>query len=115
MAAKQRQKKVPAVPQSAFSIFGPLPVTRTEGLEDGKALGLVTFTHRTIAVESDAAPIVQLQAYWHEVTHVALWDAGCHNTLSHDQNEAVCDAVGAYLAAASAAGYVVTRNIKQGR
>lgn len=107
-----RKKKVPAIPRAAFSIFGPLPVTKVAELGKGKALGMIRFAHRTISVESDAAPVVQLQAYWHEVTHAALWDAGCHNVLTHEQNEAVCDAMGAYLAAAHIAGYVKTPDVR---
>lgn len=62
--------------------------------------------HRTIDVESDAGKETQLQTFWHEVTHVALWDGGCHDALTHEQREAVCNAMGTYMAAAMIGGYL---------
>ena len=41
-----------------------------------------------------------------EMTHYMLWDAGLNNVLTDKQTEAVCDAVGTYLAAAQRAGYI---------
>lgn len=75
-------------------------------LENKGALGISRFRPRDIGIDSGAGPESQWQTFGHEITHVALWDGGVHDSLSDKQIEAVCSALGTYIAAAVQAGYM---------
>lgn len=96
-----------ALPTTCFSLLGPLPVSFDPQLIKQKdALGYIDYADRTIRIQSDLHRQAQQQAFFHEMTHIALWDAGAHNSLSKKQVETVCDAIGTYLAAAVQAGFL---------
>jgi hypothetical protein len=61
---------------------------------------------RSIEVNSNHCDASQLATLFHEMTHVALWDSGAHNVMTSDQQEVICDAIGAYFACAVQNGYV---------
>lgn len=61
---------------------------------------------RAITINTTAVPPMQIATLFHEMTHVAIWDAGGQNVLTEQQIEFVCDAVGSYLAGALLAGFV---------
>lgn len=101
------RRTLPKLPAEVFSVLGPVPVTENPSLvEKREALGLASFRPRTIQVDQGSTRQAQWQYLWHEMVHYALWDAGVTNGLSHEQEEAVCDAVGTYMAAAMLGGYV---------
>jgi hypothetical protein len=60
--------------------------------------GLYNYRERAITLAPNMAPVSQWATLWHEIVHVALMDAGAHgNALTKDQEEIVCDAIGAHL------------------
>lgn len=61
---------------------------------------------REIELHADLCDASRIATLLHEVTHVALWDAGGENVLTDQQKEFVCDAVGSYFAGAVLAGYL---------
>jgi hypothetical protein len=95
-------------PAEVFSVLGPLPVIRNDDLvEDREAFGETHFRPRTIVVDGKkSSPETRWSTLFHEMTHVALWDGGVHQSLTHEQREGVCDAMGTYLAAAVRAGFL---------
>jgi hypothetical protein len=102
MAAAKR------LPAFVWSAQGPLPVTVVEDLaETEKAWGQFTMGERSIQLAGDASCSAnRLQTLCHELIHLALWDSGVHHLLPQEVEEAVCDAVGSYLAGAARAGYL---------
>lgn len=99
----KRKPVNPPIPSQVFSVLGPLPVA-IKALEG--PMGITNFERRDVGLSETAEPASMLQVYWHEVTHVALWDAGVHNSLSPKAIESICDAMGTYLAAAMRAGFL---------
>lgn len=98
---------MPALPKEVFSVLGPLPVAIESDLtEKESALGITRFRPRHIGIDAGSGPETQWQTLGHEITHVAMWDGGCHDILTNEQAEAVCNALGTYLAAAVRAGYI---------
>lgn len=107
MSLKPRRANLP---KSVWSFFGPLPVLSEPRLvEDRGAFGITEWQPRTITVDAGGCAVTQTQTFWHEATHVALWDSGVHNVLTHQQLEAVCDALGGYLAGMQLAGCLTVR------
>jgi len=96
------------LPAAVYSMLGAVPVTLKEKIRFEKRypFGLFRFDSRAIEVENKQCAAAQLAALCHEMTHVALYDAGVPNALSDDAVELVCDAVGTYIAAAVQAGYI---------
>jgi hypothetical protein len=102
-----RNKKLPPIPKRMFSVLGPLPVALVEELhEKDQALGMVRFKTRAVQLEKDMCPLTQWQTFWHEAAHVAMFDGGVNDGLTHELEEAVCNAMGTYFAAAVQAGYI---------
>jgi hypothetical protein len=100
----------PRLPKALWSPHGPLPVLRSKTLlEDEGAFGQVMWRPREITLDATSCPATQAQTLFHEAVHVALWDSGVHNSLTDEQEEAVCDAVGNYLAAMMHAGCLTIR------
>ena len=61
---------------------------------------------RKIELHADLSDTAKLATLFHEMAHVALWDAGGENVLTELQKEFVCDAIGSYFAGAVIAGYI---------
>lgn len=109
-------KKLPPLPKTAFSVLGPLPVSISPTLEkEDKALGMARFKSRTMVLDAELCPATEWQTFWHEVAHLAMWDAGVNDGLTHDLEEQVCNAMGTYFAAAMQAGYITVNAPKHKR
>lgn len=87
------------LPTLLHSVLGNLKVVHEEELEGGKDRGQALLVHRKIKVDPAMDDRQQAQTFWHEAIHYALFDSGVHNVLTSRQEEAVCDAVGGFLAA----------------
>lgn len=100
--------KSPTLPKATWSALGVISVGELSkdfpGYEN--TFGFFSPTKRDIAVAHDVMPAMQWSTFWHEVTHVALFDAGVNNILSHEQLESICDALGSHLAGMTLAGYL---------
>lgn len=97
------------LPAFVWSQLGLVPVRAVEGMiesKDDAAYGKWNAVRRDITIDPAACSATQIATLLHEMTHVALWDAGGENVLSEQQTEFVCDALGSYLAGALLAGYV---------
>jgi hypothetical protein len=68
---------------------------------------------REIELHADLCARAAIATLFHEMTHVALWDAGGENIFNEQQKEFICDAVGSYLAGAALAGFLVLRVPKE--
>ena len=97
----------PKLPKAVWTARGPMPVRvvkrlAVEGDEDGKefrAWGAFGTGSRVIELEADASPATQWATLFHEIVEAALWDTGVHNLMPAEPlKEAVCDAIGGYLA-----------------
>lgn len=97
----------PRVPKALWSSLGPLPVTITEMPEE--TLGMVEFRKREVTLDKTMGPEARISTMWHEAVHIALYDSGVTNSLTHDLEEAICDAVGAYLAGMMLSGCLTVR------
>lgn len=86
-------KKLPGV---LWSALGPVTVTMKD-LKGENALGQFKWNSREIELEKTLPPSTQAVTLFHEITHMGLMDSGVANSLTHEQNEAVCDALGALL------------------
>jgi hypothetical protein len=102
----------PRLPKALWSSLGPLGVSLEDRLEDN-ALGMFTYRPRDIKIDNTGVPAIQWATFWHEVTHVALFDSGVSNCLNNELEEAVCDAVGTYLAGMTLAGCLTVRAPKE--
>lgn len=86
------------LPSAVWSALGAVPVVKKKGLvKKQQAMGMFSGRKREVHLESENIPSVDAQTFFHELTHVALWDSGVQNALTHEQIEAVCDAVGSYF------------------
>lgn len=98
------RKRGPKLPREVFSVLGNMPLTRdTRGLDDGD-FGLFDPNERRVAIHPTTSQESEWLTYWHEVTHVALFDSGCRNILTREQEETICDSLGTYLSAMMQAG-----------
>lgn len=95
----------PPLPLVAFSHLGSVKVT-TENLKDN--FGKTEFKPRLIKLHKDQHPATAWATYWHEVVHLALFDAG--TKLTPRDEERVCDALGTYLAAAVRSGFLKVKD-----
>lgn len=91
----------PELPTKAYSVLGPVEV-REAPLEN--LHGRVDYVPRIITIHQGQHPATAWSTYWHEVVHLALFDAGVD--LPEKQAEAVCDALGTYFAAAVREGFI---------
>lgn len=102
------------LPARVWSQVGPVNVRHEAGMIDNvnkedAAYGKWNAVQREITIDPSACDATQLITLGHEITHVALWDAGGENVLSEAQTEFVCDAMGSYLAGAIQAGFIVLK------
>lgn len=98
-----------AIPAEFFSVLGPIPITQKEDLlEKDECYGAFGPSQREILLDVSKGTARQhlWQSLWHEVTHLAIWDAGAHEGLTKDQEERICNALGTYLTAMMAAGHL---------
>ena len=86
-------KKLPRLPTTLPTVLGPIPVERVTGLRDSHdkaCLGICRFTERDVRIESAVARTAAWHTFWHEWTHMTLWDAGLE--LDEATTERLCDA-----------------------
>lgn len=89
-----KRRALPPIPATMPSVLGPVPVRRVKGLRnsaDEACFGIWRADRRTVELEEDAALTTVWHTYWHEWTHVALWDAGLHG-IDLPLEERICDA-----------------------
>lgn len=99
--------RLPRIPQGFYSALGEIPVSIDAEMEEKEnKLGEADFSARRIRLAEAETPQAQWQVLWHELVHVALWDGGIQQSLTHDQMESVCDTLGTYLTAAMLNGYL---------
>lgn len=84
-------------------LFAPIAAESGDEVPD---YGRWEAASRTIRINSEPCADTQITTLFHEMTHVALWDAGGQNVLSDAQTEFVCDALGSYLGGATKAGFL---------
>jgi hypothetical protein len=95
------------LPKALWSTQGAIPVTVVKGLmKDKRAFGLFNLVERYVHIDKGCGDDTQLATLCHELVEVALWDSGLHNVIKPKLKEAVCDALGTYLASAANAGYI---------
>ena len=99
-------------PAHVYSTHGPVEVKWRKELEGG-ALGLCHQSERYIEICSDGAPETLRVTLWHEVMELILWDSGLHYLIKGNVKEALCDAVGSYMAAAERSGALTLKEIKK--
>jgi len=89
---------LPPIPDAVPSPLGPVPVvfveTLSEASDDFETFGLWDMLNRVIKIREGLPIAVQWQTLYHEMTHVAIWDAGLHNVLTEDCIEILCDVLG---------------------
>lgn len=94
----------PRLPKEVFSVLGNMPLKLAKGACPDDALGYFDCNERLVAIHTQTSKEMIWPTFWHEVTHVALYDSGVENSLSVKELEGVCDAMGTYLAAMQRAG-----------
>lgn len=92
------------LPKAVFSMFGKMQLLRQPGACPEKAFGVFRPNERHVAIHEQTAEDLGWPTYWHEATHVALFETGCMNVLKEEEMEAVCDAMGLYLSKMMDAG-----------
>lgn len=100
------------IPTKVWSQLGDVAIEMKKDLktEAGEsAMGLFGQYRREIELETEQCDASKLATLFHEITHLALWDAGANNSFTEQQCEIVCDAVGSYLAGAAIAGYLTIK------
>lgn len=90
--------KLPRMPAAVCSPLGDVAVGTLGSEESKKALAMFFGDQRAIGVSPNQSPISAWQSFFHELTHLAMWDSGVHQLLEEKQEEAVCDAMGTLLA-----------------
>ena len=94
--------KLPKIPKTFFSALGPIAVRFLSKRKARKfgVCGRFKYIARRIELSPEMHITAQWVTLWHEAIHSAMTDAGAHgNTLTKEQEEVVCDAVGTYLTA----------------
>ena len=97
-------RDMPPLPDTVPTVLGDLAVSVVGFIAEDGRRGEFSEAHRTVAVYSDLAPVVQWQTLFHECTHAALFDSAAAELLTDKQTEAVCNAVGTWLAHAVLTG-----------
>lgn len=99
-------KRFPRIPKSIFSALGEIPVrsmSRKEA-DDDDCTGKYDPTPREIRLFDKSDPAQRWRVLCHEIIHVPLYERGLEYILTEKQTEAVCDAVGNFLAEMVVAG-----------
>jgi len=92
------------LPKEVFSVHGNMPLKRGANDCPDDSFGVFDADKRYVAIHPGTAREKRWPTFWHECTHVALDESGCSANLSASQQEAICDAMGLYLAAMMRAG-----------
>lgn len=90
----KRTKSLPPIPTTVPSVLAPIPVTRVRDLRDkngAACFGIWRNDVRDVRLEAEMHGVTAWHTYWHEWTHVILWDAGVK--LREADAERVCDAL----------------------
>lgn len=96
------------LPKAVWSTHGSIPV-RLVDAPLGDSLGAFDPVKRELHVDKGVNPENMGPTFFHELTHVALWDSGIQHFLDHAQTEGVCDAMGLFLSGMWKAGYLVIK------
>lgn len=104
------------LPDHLPTALGPMPVTVEPGMIENEDLfGLTRFTERDIRLAEGMTPTTAWQTFWHEATHVMLQDSGATKLLKDKTEEAICNAVGTFLTAAMAQGFISIPSLDSAR
>lgn len=90
------RKSFPALPKSVMAPGGEVSVSLVANIKhpDGdECWGIWDDAARTITLDKTAMKRHQWRVLFHELTHVALDDAGLSNGMNDELVEAVCDAI----------------------
>lgn len=96
-------KRAPRLPGAVWSQHGPVSVTVgavQDRTERGYTFGRISMTRREISLDEDCVPRVQWATLGHEIGELLLFDAGLPNILDECVKEAICDAIGSWIAGA---------------
>jgi Zn-dependent peptidase ImmA (M78 family) len=106
-----RRKTVPKLPAALDSAMGAVRVAIDPQLmERESCFGKVDFQARVITIDGAGSRETQWQTLGHELIHLILSDAGLNELLDHDVEEALCTAVGSWLAASVRNGTLSVRS-----
>lgn len=94
----------PKLPDAIHTALGPVVVSDLPPEARDDCLGRFHYARRRIEIDPTMPPGPQWQTFWHEVAHVAFLDSGVHETMSKEQHEAACDALGLLFAQMTLAG-----------
>jgi hypothetical protein len=92
-------------PSTIKSALGPVAVRYVDEIRDSKGkkvdgvIGYFMGDMREIQVKNGLHPTQEAHTLQHEFIHLALWDSGVSQSLTKEQEEAVCDAVATALVA----------------
>jgi hypothetical protein len=100
------------IPKTLWTAQGTVPVLHHPILQSEEAFGLWRMDKRVVEIDSDCAPATQLTTLGHEMMEMILWDSGLHYLLEANLKEALCDAVGGYMAGAILAGHLTLQDPK---
>lgn len=91
--------KLPPLPESFHTQLGDVPVLIVKEIapakEDESVMGVWRPESRQVEIKDGMHGATTHHTLLHERVHVALFDAGVK--LTHDQEEAVCDAVASHF------------------
>lgn len=97
MSRKTPPKKYPPLPTTVDCPGGTVEVVKLPVVkhQDGsECWGLWEDNLRRISIDETAPMRHQWLVFYHELTHVAITDAGLDNVLDKNTHEAICDAIG---------------------
>lgn len=104
-----RAKKPTKLPATIYSMHGEVPVRDDDAkLDKIEAVGCFEPHDREINVHTTLPDIDRRRVFWHEIVHLALNDSGLTDVLD-DKEEAVCNALAHYFAAAQTAKKISAR------
>lgn len=88
-------KTFPPLPKTLAGPAGPFTVSLVERpmMDNRAVMGLWDGLKRHIEIDKTMPVAQQWLTFFHELTHVGLADSGLDELLSHEETEAVCDAV----------------------
>jgi hypothetical protein len=99
----------PKLPGWLYSQLGPVKVEScdlNEHPSDEILMGQYLLEFREIQVDQNLCEEQEWQTLFHEMVHMVVLDAGLDTILKDSHQEAICDAIGTYLASAVANGFL---------
>lgn len=89
-----KARTYPPLPKSVMAPGGEVTVWLVDKAgTNGDAWGTWQEATRTVEIEKSAQPRHRWRVFYHEMTHVALDDAGLSNGMPEELVEAICDAM----------------------